>query len=127
MIAMLERLPPRVTRFGPAALIMFAIFAFSSTPSTSLPNYGAWDWIAKKGAHAFGYALLGAAYAHALQPSRRPTLRQSILAVALAALYASSDEWHQSFTAGRHPAWTDVLIDTLGASVGVSAFKWWRR
>lgn len=124
---MLKRLPPGVTRFGPAALIMLAIFAFSSTPSTSLPNYGAWDWIAKKGAHAFGYALLGTAYAHALQPQRRPTLSQSLMAIALAALYASSDEWHQSFTAGRHPAWTDVLIDTFGATIGVSVFRWLRR
>lgn len=124
---MLKRLPPGVTRFGPAALIMLAIFAFSSTPSTSLPNYGAWDWIAKKGAHAFGYALLGAGYAHALQPNRRPTFKQSVAAVALAALYASSDEWHQSFTAGRHPAWTDVLIDTFGATIGVSVFQWLRR
>ena len=32
---MLKRLPPGVTRFGPAALIMLVIFAFSSTPSTS--------------------------------------------------------------------------------------------
>ena len=124
---MLKRLPPGVTRFGPAALIMLVIFAFSSTPSTSLPNYGAWDWIAKKGAHAFGYALLGTAYAHALQPQRRPTLSQSLMAIALAALYASSDEWHQSFTAGRHPAWTDVLIDTFGATIGVSVFRWLRR
>ncbi len=124
---MLKRLPPGVTRFGPAALIMLAIFAFSSTPSTSLPNYGAWDWVAKKGAHALGYALLGSAYAHALQPNRRPSLGQSLAAVALAALYASSDEWHQSFTAGRHPASTDVLIDTIGAIVGVSVFRWLRR
>lgn len=122
----LKRLPAPLIRFGPAALIMVAIFAFSSTPSSNLPNFGGWDWVAKKGAHALGYAMLGAAYTHALAPGRPLTLRNGLIAIALAALYATSDEWHQSFTAGRHPAWTDVAIDTVGATVGVVAMRWLR-
>ena len=34
-------------------------------------------------------------------------------------IYASSDEIHQSFTPGRSPMITDVLIDTLGISLGI--------
>ncbi len=111
-------------RFGPAAAVMAAIFAFSSTPSRDLPDLGGWDFLAKKGAHACGYALLGAAYAHALSPGRRSTRIQAVWSVGLAALYAASDEWHQSFTPGRNPAWMDVGIDTAGAAVGV--FVLWR-
>lgn len=112
-------------RFGPAAAVMAAIFAFSATPSRDLPDLGGWDFLAKKGAHAFGYALLGAAYAHALNPGRRPTRGQAVLAIGLAALYAASDEWHQSMTPGRHPAWMDVGIDMAGAAVGVSVLWRW--
>lgn len=42
---------------------------------------------------------------------RKPTL---IIALIATALYAASDEFHQSFVAGRGPAVTDVLIDTSG-------------
>lgn len=35
-------------------------------------------------------------------------------------IYASSDEIHQSFTPGRSPMITDVLIDTLGVCLGIS-------
>ena len=123
----LARVFAPVVRYGPAAALMAVIFAFSATPSRDLPDLGVWDWLAKKGAHATGYALLGAAYAHALAPGRRPTPRQCALAVGLAALYALSDEWHQSWTPGRHPALTDVGIDTLGAALGVAALQLWRK
>ncbi|MEG3074295.1 MAG: VanZ family protein [Ruthenibacterium sp.] len=35
-------------------------------------------------------------------------------------LYACVDEFHQSFIAGRGPAFTDVLIDTSGAAIGIA-------
>jgi len=41
-----------------------------------------------------------------------------------AALYGVSDEVHQSFVVGRSPLATDVLIDTLGALLGVLAWRW---
>ena len=46
-------------------------------------------------------------------------VRRPALAVALAALYAVSDEIHQTFVEGRVGAPLDVGIDTLGALVGV--------
>ena len=41
--------------------------------------------------------------------------------VLLGGLYAVSDEVHQHFVRGRHAAWYDVLIDTIGVTVGVVA------
>ena len=35
----------------------------------------------------------------------------------------TSDEIHQHFVRGRHAAWYDVLIDTIGVSVGVLAWS----
>lgn len=34
-------------------------------------------------------------------------------------IYASSDEIHQSFTPGRGPLLTDVIIDTMGILLGI--------
>jgi VanZ family protein len=34
-------------------------------------------------------------------------------------LYSATDEFHQSFTPGRHPAVTDVMIDAIGAAVAL--------
>ena len=36
-------------------------------------------------------------------------------------IYASTDEFHQTFVAGRSGAFTDCLIDTSGAIFGVIA------
>jgi VanZ family protein len=40
-----------------------------------------------------------------------------LYSVALAFLYGATDEFHQSFTPGRGPKFTDVLIDTFGATI----------
>jgi len=39
--------------------------------------------------------------------------------VALVFLYASSDEFHQSFVPTRTPLFSDVLIDTAGGTTGL--------
>ena len=39
------------------------------------------------------------------------------IAWALAVMYSATDEFHQSFVPGRHPAVTDVMIDAAGAAV----------
>jgi VanZ family protein len=93
------------------------IFAFSSVPSLST-ELGIWDTILRKLAHLGEYALLGALLDRAL---RRPQL---VVAVALAGLYAVTDEVHQLFVEGRHGSPLDVGIDTLGALLGVLL---WRR
>ncbi len=94
----------------PVALWAAVIFAFSSIPSLST-DLGTADTILRKLAHLAEYAILGALLYRAV---RRPAL-----AVALAALYAVSDEIHQTFVEGRVGAPLDVGIDTLGALVGV--------
>ena len=63
-----------------------------------------------------GYGLLALSYWHSFDwdKKKRP------LAWLLAVLYALSDEFHQSFTSGRHPSIWDVLIfDNLGALISL--------
>ncbi len=95
---------------------MLAIFVFSAQPSKNLPHFNTLDYLIKKGAHMLGYGLLAASYWRALGwgDRRRP------LAWLLAVLYAATDEFHQSFVAGRNASVLDVLVfDNLGALAGL--------
>lgn len=42
-----------------------------------------------------------------------------IVTAAFVFLYASSDEWHQSFVPSRSASFADVLLDTFGGICGV--------
>lgn len=111
----------KLPRWLPAIVLMAAIFIFSSTPSSGLPDYGFWDGLVKKGGHVTGYALLALSYWHWLGFDPK----KGWLAWLLAVLYAATDEFHQSFTPGRHPSVQDVLIyDNLGALLAVLFGSW---
>ena len=99
---------------------MAVVFAFSSVPSLGT-DLGTWDLVLRKLAHTAEYAVLAILL---LRASGRPSL-----AIALATLYAVSDELHQTFVDGRHGSPVDVLIDAAGATVGVAAWQLapWRR
>ena len=100
--------------WAPIVLWAAVIFAFSSVPSLS-SGLGTWDLILRKIAHLSEYAILGALLVRAIQ---RPAV-----AILAGGLYAASDEFHQHFVRGRHAAWYDVLIDTVGVTIGVLAWS----
>ena len=98
--------------------MMVAIFAFSSIPSVEMPRFGVLDYLVKKGAHALGYGLLALAFLWGLIGEKKKIeFRLFFISWVLATLYAASDEFHQSFVPGRHPASADVIIDSLGATL----------
>lgn len=45
--------------------------------------------------------------------------RHAVLAWLLAVVYAASDEFHQSFVSSRQASLRDVLIDAVGATLGL--------
>ena len=83
---------PRARLWLPVVAWAALIFAFSSVPDLGT-GLGGWDLVLRKLAHAAEYAVLGALLV-------RATGRAG-LAFALGALYAVSDEVHQSFVPGR--------------------------
>jgi VanZ family protein len=101
---------------------MALIFFFSSQPQLPSPEDPLVDLLFKKSAHFAVYAVLAVLLWRAL-PAGHWAWR---LAWVLAVLYASSDEWHQSFVPNRHPQVTDVLIDACGAATGL-LIAWRRR
>ena len=73
----------------------------------------------RKLAHFTIYLVLGFVSYLAL-PRQWPCRRKMALVISLCFAYAITDEFHQSFVPGRAPEVRDVLIDTLGSSVGMS-------
>lgn len=91
--------------------------SLSSATQTELLLNG--DHILRKCTHFATYALLGGLVCLSSLGffASLPThLCRSLL---LSALYAASDEIHQSFVPGRGPAFTDVLLDSAGALCGI--------
>ena len=50
-----------------------------------------------------------------------------LIALFLSLLYACSDEFHQTFISGRSGEVKDVLIDTLGALLGIILYRFIKR
>lgn len=77
------------------------------------------DYIVRKCAHFTIYAIMGLLCFNALFNTYRKTDKKYlIIAVIICFLYAISDEIHQIFVPGRACMVKDVVIDTLGASLG---------
>jgi VanZ family protein len=103
-------------RWVPSMLWMIVIFLASGTPSRALPQFGAWDYLVKKGGHMLGYLVLGLLYLRGLDGRERRFAEAWTLAV----MYALADEFHQSFVPGRHPSLVDALVfDGGGAAAGL--------
>ena len=72
----------------------------------------------RKLAHFAEYLILSVLLYRALRVGRRWEPRAAALALALAGLYAASDELHQFLVPGRTAAARDCLIDVSGAAAG---------
>jgi VanZ family protein len=90
------------------------IFALSSVPDLGT-GLGGWDLVLRKIAHAAEFAVLGALLVRAT--GRAGT------AFAIGALYAVSDELHQSFVPGRLGSPVDVAIDVVGVAAGILVWQ----
>ena len=135
----------------PAIIVMIIIFAFSSKPADSsnessmtvadriLSAYETttqvqieteqryqvletMNMIVRKGSHFCEYALLAVAIAFHFFVHGLTGMRLLLLSVTLSAVYAATDEFHQTFIPGRSGQFRDVMIDTSGATAGMLFF-----
>jgi VanZ family protein len=138
----------RLWRYGPAVFWIGFIF-FASTGNLSASNTSLivrpllrWllpdiseeglvyaHFLVRKAAHLTEYAVLALLAARAFLTSRRATLRRHayVSALALVALIASLDEYHQSFLASRTGTYKDTLLDTTGGLLALLALALWRK
>ncbi|MFZ2454044.1 MAG: VanZ family protein, partial [Trichococcus flocculiformis] len=84
---------------------------------------GALSYLVRKAGHFTEYLILAILFLRT-RKERGSSGRSALYALLFVFLYASSDEFHQSFIPGRGPAFTDVLIDTAGGLTGIILFEW---
>lgn len=78
--------------------------------------------ITRKGAHFTVYLILGILLLNFIKEFKPINYKSIFIAISLAFLYASTDEFHQLFVPGRSGEVKDILIDTIGASTGCFIF-----
>jgi VanZ family protein len=106
--------------WAPAIAWAGLIFAFSAQPNLRFVPDAGLDFLIRKAGHMGVFGVLALLVWRALARTtswRRPWA----WALALAILYAITDELHQGFVVGRHPSIIDVGIDATGALIALVA------
>lgn len=75
-------------------------------------------FLLRKGAHFTEYLILALLLMNVMGRWGETRPRRVLAAVIFSAIYAATDEWHQSFVAQRFMSLADVGIDTAGALAG---------
>jgi VanZ family protein len=95
-------------------------------PQASAETLEVMHAIIRKSAHLTEYFILGVLLHRALRGDERGwKLRWALWAIAIAAAYASLDEFHQSFVPSRTASPWDALIDTIGGSAAQIVMRLW--
>ena len=98
-------------------------------PSISAETIEHVHFLVRKCAHITEYAILALLVLRALRilrdvPSGRWSWRLAAAALAISAMYAATDEVHQLFVPTRGPSVHDVIIDAIGATIGLMLAFW---
>jgi VanZ family protein len=92
-------------------------------PHISISTIATVHFALRKLGHLIEYAVLAALFWRALLSGTNLRARMSMLFVGVwvaCAIFAVSDEFHQSFVASRSMSPLDVMIDISGAAVGLA-------
>src|SRR3954451_18162745 len=111
----------------PPVAVMGAIFFLSS--QTSSGDHTTFEVILRKLAHVTEYTVLALCWIRAMRGlGVGGALQHAVAAgVGITLLYAATDEFHQTFVAGRHGTPVDVLIDSIGITIAALVVLRWRR
>lgn len=79
------------------------------------------QFIVRKGAHFFAYAILaGLCFVDLTTLEKINKKKCFIVAMIISVIYATSDEIHQYFVPGRACQFRDIIIDSCGAIFGIA-------
>ena len=73
-------------------------------------------------AHGVLYFILGVLLINAVTLYEFSKLKSSAISLIASILYAFTDEWHQFFVPGRAFELKDILIDSVGAMIGIAIY-----
>lgn len=101
------------------------IFKMSSMPNLSPPadTFNYFDFLLKKSAHFVEYSVLAILLIAAIRNGGASFRKAVMISIAIAVLYAASDEIHQKFVVGRSGRPMDVFIDSAGVLAGMVIFN----
>ena len=77
----------------------------------------------RKGAHLGVYLVLGVLIVSFVSEFMVISYKSLLLAIGICFLYACSDEIHQLLVPGRSGQIKDILLDTIGASIGIAVYS----
>lgn len=113
---------------GPLLFWALALFVQSSIPASDLPE---WELLTHdKLLHFVVYVIFASAvYRGIVHQDRFPLLarRSYAFTILIVALYAATDEFHQSFVPGRQSSVLDWVADCVGAIVFVAGHWMYRK
>jgi len=104
----------KIIRFIPSILWMLVIFYFSSKSTTGIGTNTTNRFLILKSFHLIEYAILSFLLYFAFKKPK--------ISIPIAYFYSLSDEFHQTFIAGRSGRFRDTLIDLLGIIIGFFIF-----
>lgn len=105
-------------KYATLILWMLAIFYLSSKSLNVFTSPTIWDFLLRKMAHMFEFAVLAFLIFRILRQTEKRHIYWDIgWAFIFTVLYAASDEYHQTFIPGRVGTYRDVLIDSAGVLV----------
>jgi VanZ family protein len=98
-------------------------------PRISLETLMQVHFYVRKAAHVSEYAILAALLYRALVNTllRSRALLSAAIVLLVCSVYATADEFHQSFVPSRTASARDVAIDSVGALIGLLVIDWFRR
>ena len=116
--------------YGPVLLWMGIIFHLSSQPVLPGSTVAWMDFFFKKIAHITVYGVLFYFVVRAEQLrspkiQKKPLTRTILFALLWCFTYSILDEYHQSFTPGRHPSMRDIGYDMLGVCIAYMKKQGW--
>jgi VanZ family protein len=89
-------------------------------PAITQSQFGLIHHLIRKTAHLTEYFVYGLCLYRGLRRGRQGwRLSWGLTSILLAAIYASLDEFHQSFVPSRTASPYDSLLDTIGASIAI--------
>jgi VanZ family protein len=99
-------------------------------PDISAEAFAQIHFFTRKLGHVTEYAILATLFWRAIRAGTKFRLQIAapfITAWLVSAIFAASDEFHQSFVQSRTAAVGDVMFDIVGASVGLVICWWFAR
>ena len=88
-------------------------------------SLGRFNHYLRKTAHFFFYMILGILMMNVLKMMKVKGVKRIALALLICVLCAMLDEFHQLFVPGRGAQVKDVIIDSIGAIVGIGLYGIW--